>query len=58
MTITGNLGTVMKRIGYNSIEYIKANAHLLDLNPDILSKYNIHFTRSRRSDQKMGQVQV
>jgi ATP-dependent Lon protease len=42
MTITGNLGTVMKESATIALEYIKANAELLGLNPDILSKYNIH----------------
>jgi ATP-dependent Lon protease len=42
MTITGNLGTVMKESATIALEYIKANAELLGLNPDVLSKYNIH----------------
>ncbi len=42
MTITGNLGTVMKESATIALEYIKANAELLGLNPEILSKYNIH----------------
>ncbi len=42
MTITGNLGTVMKESATIALEYIKANASLLGLNPEILPKYNIH----------------
>lgn len=42
MTITGNLGTVMKESATIALEYIKANALLLGLNPDMISKYNIH----------------
>ncbi|MFV8269354.1 endopeptidase La [Flavobacterium sp. GT2N3] len=42
MTITGNLGTVMKESATVALEYIKANATLLGLNSEILSKYNIH----------------
>lgn len=42
MSITGNLGTVMKESATIALEYIKANAELLGLNPEILSKYNIH----------------
>jgi ATP-dependent Lon protease len=42
MTITGNLGTVMKESATIALEYIKANAQLLGLNPDILTKHNIH----------------
>jgi len=42
MTITGNLGTVMKESATIALEYIKANAELLGLNSDVLNKYNIH----------------
>ncbi|MBG6063087.1 ATP-dependent Lon protease [Flavobacterium sp. CG_9.1] len=42
MTITGNLGTVMKESATIALEYIKANAKFLGLNSEILSKYNIH----------------
>lgn len=42
MTITGNLGTVMKESATIALEYIKANVELLGLDPEILSKYNIH----------------
>jgi ATP-dependent Lon protease len=42
MTITGNLGTVMKESATIALEYIKANASLLGLDSDMLSKYNIH----------------
>jgi ATP-dependent Lon protease len=42
MTITGNLGTVMKESATIALEYIKANAKLMGLNPEIISNYNIH----------------
>jgi ATP-dependent Lon protease len=42
MTITGNLGTVMKESATIALEYIKANAELLGVNPETLTKYNIH----------------
>ncbi|MFL9831824.1 endopeptidase La [Flavobacterium sp. ARAG 55.4] len=42
MSITGNLGPVMKESATIALEYIKANAELLGLNSDLLSKYNIH----------------
>jgi ATP-dependent Lon protease len=57
MTITGNLGTVMKESATIALN-IKANAQLLDLNPDILSKYNIHLHVPKERLLKMGQVQV
>ena len=42
MTITGNLGTVMKESATIALEYIKANAELLGLSPELFTKYNIH----------------
>lgn len=42
MTITGNLGTVMKESATIALEYIKANVDQLGLNSELLSKYNIH----------------
>jgi ATP-dependent Lon protease len=42
MTITGNLGTVMKESATIALEYIKANAELLGLDAEIIAKYNIH----------------
>lgn len=38
----GNLGTVMKESVTIALEYIRANAKLLNINPDILNQYNIH----------------
>jgi ATP-dependent Lon protease len=42
MTITGNLGNVMKESATIALEYIKANARLMGLNPEIIVKYNVH----------------
>lgn len=42
MTITGNLGNVMKESATIALEYIKANVEQLGLNSELLSKYNIH----------------
>lgn len=42
MSITGNLGTVMKESATIALEYIKANASELGLNNETLCKYNIH----------------
>ena len=42
MSITGNLGTVMKESATIALEYIKANTQLLGLDSELLSKYNIH----------------
>ncbi|MDW5288630.1 endopeptidase La [Formosa sp. PL04] len=42
LTITGNLGKVMKESATIAMEYIKANAEELGLDPDIFDKYNVH----------------
>ena len=42
MSITGNLGPVMKESATIALEYIKANVDQLGLNSELLSKYNIH----------------
>ncbi|HSD13305.1 MAG TPA: endopeptidase La [Flavobacterium sp.] len=42
MTMTGNLGTVMKESVTIALEYIKSNAEKLGISPEVLEKYNIH----------------
>jgi ATP-dependent Lon protease len=42
MTMTGNLGTVMKESATIALEYIKSNAGSLGIQPEILSSHNIH----------------
>ncbi|WP_291274886.1 endopeptidase La [Flavobacterium sp.] len=42
MTMTGNLGTVMKESVTIALEYIKANAKTLGVDAAVLSHYNIH----------------
>ncbi len=42
LTLTGNLGVVMKESATIALEYIKANSELFGLNQDVLGKYNIH----------------
>lgn len=42
LTLTGNLGTVMKESATIAMEYIKANAEMLQIAPELLSNYNIH----------------
>ena len=42
MTLTGNLGTVMKESATIALEYIKANSETMGLNAEILNKHNIH----------------
>ena len=42
LTITGNLGKVMKESATIAMEYIKANADEFGIKPEIFSKYNVH----------------
>ena len=42
LTITGNLGKVMKESATIALEYIKSNANGLSIDTNIFSKYNIH----------------
>jgi len=42
LTITGNLGKVMKESATIALEYIKANAEIFNINPEVFEKYNIH----------------
>jgi ATP-dependent Lon protease len=42
MTITGNLGKVMKESATIAMEYIKANADEFGIKQDVFEKYNVH----------------
>ncbi len=42
LSITGNLGKVMKESATIAMEYIKANADDFGINPKILENYNVH----------------
>ncbi len=42
LNITGNLGKVMKESATIAMEYIKANATELGLDPEVFEKYNVH----------------
>ncbi len=42
LSITGNLGKVMKESATIALEYIKSNAELLGIDHQLLDKYNIH----------------
>jgi len=42
LTLTGNLGEVMKESAVIALEYLKSNAELLDLPDNFAEKWNIH----------------
>lgn len=42
LTLTGNLGDVMKESAVIALEYIKSHAKQLDLDPEIFQTWNVH----------------
>ena len=42
LTLTGNLGDVMKESAMLALEYIRAHADLLNIDPEIFENWNIH----------------
>ncbi len=42
LTLTGNLGDVMKESAVLALEYLKRQAVDLDLDPDVFEKWNVH----------------
>jgi ATP-dependent Lon protease len=42
MSITGNLGKVMRESATIAMEYIKANADAFGINSEVFDKYNVH----------------
>ena len=42
LTLTGNLGDVMKESAMLALEYLKAHSHLLNLTTEVFDNWNIH----------------
>ncbi len=42
LTLTGNLGDVMKESAMLALEYLKAHVDLLGIEPEVFEEYNIH----------------
>ena len=42
ITITGNLGEVMKESAVIALEYVKSHAEMFNINPEIFEKWDIH----------------
>ncbi|MBZ0326676.1 MAG: endopeptidase La [Altibacter sp.] len=42
LTLTGNLGKVMKESATIAMEYIKSNAESMGIDPEVFEKYNVH----------------
>lgn len=42
LTLTGNLGDVMKESAVLALEYLRAHAEKLDIDPEMFEQYNVH----------------
>ena len=42
LTLTGNLGEVMKESAIIALEYLKSNCDKLDISPDLFNNWNVH----------------
>ena len=42
LKLTGNLGDVMKESASIAYEYLKSHSNLLNINPDVFEKWNVH----------------
>ena len=42
LTLTGNLGDVMKESAMLALEYIRSHAELLNIDPELFDRYNVH----------------
>lgn len=42
LTLTGNLGDVMKESATLALEFLKAHPHIIDVKPEIFEEYSIH----------------
>jgi ATP-dependent Lon protease len=42
LTLTGNLGDVMKESAMLALEYLKAHADVLSIDPEVFSNWNVH----------------
>jgi len=42
LTLTGNLGDVMKESATIALEYLKSHAEYLNIDPDVFQKWNVH----------------
>jgi len=58
LTLTGNLGKVMKESATIAMEYIKANADKLGITSDIFSKYSVHIHVPEGATPKDGKSVV
>ncbi len=42
LTLTGNLGDVMKESAMIALEYLKAHSNIIGLDPDVFKRWNVH----------------
>ena len=58
LTVTGNLGKVMKESATIAMEYIKSNADEFGINPEVFDNITCIFMCQKVQHQKMALVQV
>jgi ATP-dependent Lon protease len=54
LTLTGNLGDVMKESAVIAVEYLKAHAEELGLDPDVFDRWNVHIHVPQGATPKDG----
>ncbi len=54
LTLTGNLGEVMKESAVIALEYLKAHSAIIGLKPEVFDKWNIHIHVPEGSTPKDG----
>ena len=42
LSLTGNLGDIMKESAVIALQYLKSHSQLFDIDPDLFDKYNVH----------------
>lgn len=42
LTLTGNLGDVMKESATIALEYLKSHAHMMNIQPEVFENWNVH----------------
>ena len=52
LTITGNLGDVMKESAMLAMEYIRSHAEELDIDPEVFENWNTHIHVPRSYSQR------
>lgn len=58
LTLTGNLGDVMKESAVIALQYLRSHCSLLGIDPELFDKYNVHIHVPEGASPKMARRQV